>query len=101
MYARRNYKRINSNKNNDCITIGGVLAWAKRVEVQRAQATVLNMLTESRQFQKSKGKQNKNINAPEQHTMTTMQILWWDTSAKKMPSIWQDMHRVQQNWTVC
>ena len=31
--------------------------------------------------------------------MTTMQILWWDTPTKTMPSIQEDMHRVQQNWT--
>ena len=28
----------------------GVLAWAKRVEAQRAQATVFSTITESRQF---------------------------------------------------
>ena len=32
--------------------------------------------------------------------MTAMQILWWDTLTKTMPSIQQDMHRVQQNWTL-
>ena len=31
-----------------------MLAWAKRVEAQRAQATALNMLTESRQYDKIK-----------------------------------------------
>ena len=36
------------------ITSGGVLAGAKRVEVQKAQAAVLNTLTESRQFDKIK-----------------------------------------------
>ena len=30
------------------------MAWAKRVEVQRAQAAILNTLTESRQFDKVK-----------------------------------------------
>ena len=28
--------------------------------------------------------------------MTTMQILWWNTPTKTIPSIWQDMHGVQQ-----
>ena len=36
------------------ITNGGVLALANRVEVQRAQAAVLNTITESRQFDKIK-----------------------------------------------
>ena len=34
--------------------IGGVLAWTKRVEPQRAQIAVLNKLMESRQFDKIK-----------------------------------------------
>ena len=54
MYVRRNFKRINSHKNEDHITSGGVLAWAKRVQAQRAQAAVLNTLIESRQFDKIK-----------------------------------------------
>ena len=47
-------KELTATKNNDHITSGGMLAWAKRVEVQRAQAAVLNTLTESRQFDKVK-----------------------------------------------
>ena len=74
-------KELTTTKNDDHITSGGVLAWAKRVEAQRGQVAVLNTLTESRKFDKiklskSKGNQNKNINAPEQYTVTTMQILW-------------------------
>ena len=34
--------------------MGGVLAWAKRVEVQRVQAAVLDMVTDLRQFNKVK-----------------------------------------------
>ena len=33
---------------------GGILAWSKRVEAQRAQAAVLNTLSESKQFDKIK-----------------------------------------------
>ena len=47
-------KELTATNNDGHITSGGVLAWAKRVEVQRAQAAVLNMLTESRQFNKIK-----------------------------------------------
>ena len=47
-------KELTATKNDDCITTGGVLAWAKRVEAQMAQVAVLNMLTESRQFDKVK-----------------------------------------------
>ena len=45
-------KELTTTKNKDCITSGGVLAWAKRVELQRAQVAVLNTLMESRQFNK-------------------------------------------------
>ena len=47
-------KELTATSNDDHITSGGVLAWAKGVEVQRAQAMVLNTLTELRQFNKIK-----------------------------------------------
>ena len=47
-------KELTATNNDDHITSGGVLAWAKRVEVQRAQAAVFNTLTEMRQFNKVK-----------------------------------------------
>ena len=40
MYARENIKELTETNNDDCITSGGVLAWAKRVEVQRTQEAV-------------------------------------------------------------
>ena len=40
-------KELTATNNDDHITSGGVLAWAKRVEAQRAQAAVLYTLTES------------------------------------------------------
>ena len=57
-------KELMATKNDDHITSGGVLAWAKRVEVQRVQAAVLNTLTESKQFDKIKiSKKAKDYNA--------------------------------------
>ena len=47
-------KECTATKNDDHITSGGVLTWAKRMEAQRAQAAVLNMVTESKQFDKIK-----------------------------------------------
>ena len=47
-------KELTATNNDDHITSGGVFAWAKRVEVQRAQAVVLDSLTESKQFDKMK-----------------------------------------------
>ena len=43
-------KELTVTKNDDHITSGGMLAWAKRIEVQRAQAAVLNSLTGSKQL---------------------------------------------------
>ena len=52
-------KESTDTKNNNHITSGGIPVWAKRVEAQRAQATVLNTLTESRQFDKIKLKMTR------------------------------------------
>ena len=57
-------KELMATKNDDHITSGGMLAWAMGVEVQRAQAAVLNTLTESKQFYKIKiSKKAKNDKA--------------------------------------
>ena len=47
-------KELTTARNDEHITSGGVLAWAKRVEVQRAQVAVLSTITESRQYDKIK-----------------------------------------------
>ena len=65
-------KELTAAKNDDHITSGDVLAWAKRVEAQRVQAVVLNTLTESRQFDKvkiSKKTKDGNTRAPGRCTM--------------------------------
>ena len=43
-------KELTATKNDDHITSGCMLMQVKRVEAQRPQAAVLNILTESRQF---------------------------------------------------
>ena len=60
-------KELTATKNDDHITSGCVLAWAKRVEAHRAQAAVLNTLIESKQFDKikiSKKAKNDKSRAP-------------------------------------
>ena len=47
-------KELTTAKDDDQITSEGMLAWAKRLEVQKAQAAVLNTIIESRQFHKVK-----------------------------------------------
>ena len=93
-------KELTATKNNDHITSGGVLAWAKRVEAQRAQAAVLNTLTESRQFDKIKlSTRIKESGAKTLMHQSTQQQpcrnCVWDTPAKTMPSVWQDVHGLQ------
>ena len=47
-------KELTITRDDDWITSESVLAWAKRVEAQRAQAAVLNTIMEMRQFNKEK-----------------------------------------------
>ena len=41
-------------KNNEQTTSKDVLVWARRIEVQRAQAAILSDITESQKFDKVK-----------------------------------------------
>ena len=59
-------KELTIARNDDHITSGGVLAWAKRVEAQRVQVAVLSTLTESRQFDKIKAPEKRG-KAKQQH----------------------------------
>ena len=97
-------KELMSTKYDDHITSGGMLAWAKRIEVQRAQAVVLNTLTESKQFDQikisKKPKYDKARVPVNQTTVTALQILWGNSPTKAVPSIWQDMCGVQQGGTL-
>ena len=47
-------KELTAANEDEQITSEGVLAWAKRIEVQKAQAAVLSTITESKQFDKVK-----------------------------------------------
>ena len=65
-------KEMTTAKNDDHITSEGVLAWAKRVEVQRAQAAALSTIIESRQFDKIKVKESR-TKIPMHQSSTTQQ----------------------------
>ena len=45
-------RELTAKNNDEQVTSEGVLPWAKRIEAQRAQAAVLNDITESHQFDK-------------------------------------------------
>ena len=47
-------KELTTKNNDEQTTSEGVLVWVKRVEAQRAQATILNNITEIHQFNKVK-----------------------------------------------
>ena len=47
-------RELMAKNNNEQTTSEGVLVWAKRIEAQRAQAAILNDITESCQFDKIK-----------------------------------------------
>ena len=89
---------------NDKITSENVLSWAKRVEAQRAPSTIMNSLTEVKEFDKLKvikehtQGQPYNIHADKNACKATMQIQWQQPFPKMMPVLWEDMHRLQQNW---
>ena len=47
-------QELTARNNNEQVTSEGMLTWAKQIEAQRAQAAVLNYITESCQFDKIK-----------------------------------------------
>ena len=47
-------RELTAKNNDEQVTTEGVLIWARRIEAQRAQATILNNITESCQFDKVK-----------------------------------------------
>ena len=56
-------RELTATNNDEQVISEGVLIWMKRIEVQRAQAAVLNTITESHQFNKVKvTKQTKEDN---------------------------------------
>ena len=73
-------KELTAANDDEQITSEGMLAWAKKVEGQRVQATVLSTVTESRQFDKVKivkeGKRGQHkIPTRSNSTAMPMQIL--------------------------
>ena len=63
-------KQLMATNNNDHITSGGMLAWAKMMEMQRAQAVVLDSFTESKQFDKIK------VSDKARHNKTRGPVKW-------------------------
>ena len=64
-------RELTAKSNDEQMTSEGVLAWAKRVEVQRAQAAILNDIRESHQFDRIKMAQKPKSSQDRQITNTT------------------------------
>ena len=90
-------RELTARSNDKQMTSEGVLVWAKRVETQRAQAVILNDITESHQFdkitmaQKSKSSQDRQMKNTTSHRQLCS-LLWQDPCAPTVPNIWEDMH---------
>ena len=90
-----------SRNGNVQTTSEDVLAWAKRVKAQRAQASVLNDITETKAFDKvNKERGSKYLGKRSTCCNTTkmaMQILWGKSCTKAMPGIWENVCSMQQD----
>ena len=64
-------RELTSKSNDEQMTREGVLAWSKRVEVQRAQAAILKDITELCQFDKIKMAQRPKSSQARQTPNTT------------------------------
>ena len=95
-------RELTAKSNDEQMTSEGVLAWAKRVEVQRAEAAILNNITESCQSDRIKmaQKPKSNQDRPDnKHNISqmNMQILEWDPQTLTVPSIWEDVHQIWED----
>ena len=66
-------RELTAKSNDEQITSEGVLVWAKRVEAQRAQASIFNNITESHQFDRIKMAQKPKSSQARETTNTTSQ----------------------------
>ena len=82
-----------------------VLVWAKRVEVQRAQAAVMSIITETKEFDRIEVSKRSHKDAPKKTTQARVamrQLCGYCGSRypKTMPSIWENMYRMKENLPV-
>ena len=61
-------RELTAKSNDEPMTSEGVLAWAKRVEAQRAQVAIMNNITESHQFDRIKMAQKPKSSQDRQQT---------------------------------
>ena len=66
-------RELTAKSNDKQMTSEGILAWAKRVQVQQVKAAILNDITESCQFNKIKMAQKSKYSQMRQTTSMTGQ----------------------------
>ena len=62
-------RELTKLKADNTINSETVLAWAKRVEVQRAQAAVMNRITETKEFDRIKMSKRFHKDGPKKNTL--------------------------------
>ena len=98
-------RELTSKTSSQQITSNDLLAWVKRVEVQRVQASILNDITETKTFDKVKKEPDlKKIPGEEmqmlQHTRDGHAGTVGKSCTQTMPSIWENMHCMWQDGTL-
>ena len=97
-------RQLTAKNNNKQVMSEGVLAWAKGIEVQRAQAAVLNDITESHQFDKIKVAK-KSKESHKRHTPSTTgqqqpsRYCGGDPCTKTVPSLWKGVCQLWKDGT--
>ena len=94
-------RELTAKENNEQTSSEDVLVWGKRIEAQRAQAAILNDITESQKFDKVKLAQKPKTKWDMENTpnelQAAMQVLWWESCTQAVPSLWKNVHWMQEN----
>ena len=98
-------RELTSNTSSQQMTSKDVLAWVKRVKVQRVQASILNDITETKTFDKVKKEpESKNTWGREAnvtaHQRQPCRYCGGKSCTQTIPSIWENMCHMWQDGTL-
>ena len=86
--------RVNHNENKNDITSEQVLSWAKGVEAERAQKTLLTNIHENKEFDTVRCIKHNKIMSNSQ-TLSKRRCQYCIMAhGKKMPISWEEIHRM-------
>ena len=96
-------RELTKAKESTPVTSEQVLVWAKRVKAQRTQSAIITNLSKTKKFDKIKKikrgpqTQSKKTSKICQNTCKAeLQLLWFQPSARAMPSLWEEVCGVWQ-----